>query len=86
MARPHALSSEIFGSFDESGAEQLLPEAIDSDAGGEGILFFDKPVGEVHTGRDFSGFCERWEKLWGIAGHFLGRADRSSHGRGCGSF
>ena len=49
VAGPHALGAEVLRGFDESGAEELLPEAVDGDAGGEGIFFLDKPVCEVHA-------------------------------------
>ena len=54
VAGPHPLGSKVFGGFDDSGAEELLPETIDGDAGGEGVFLIDQPVGEVHAGWDFS--------------------------------
>ncbi len=32
------LHAEVFGCFDDSGAEVLLPEAVDGDAGGEWVV------------------------------------------------
>ena len=49
VAGPHALGTEVFGCFDEAGAEELLPEAVDGDAGGEGILLVNEPFCEVHA-------------------------------------
>lgn len=69
VAGPHALSAEVLGSFDEAGAEELLPEAVYGDAGGEGVFFFDEPVGEVHATWDVAGFFKRREEVGGVAGN-----------------
>jgi hypothetical protein len=45
-----ALHAEVGGGADETGAEELLPETVHGDAGGERILRIDDPVGEIETG------------------------------------
>ena len=67
---PHALGAEVFGCFDDAGAEELLPEAIDGDTGGEGILLIHEPVGEVHAGGRVSCGVEWREKGGGVSGDF----------------
>ena len=52
MGGPFALGAEIFGSFDETDAEEGLPEAVDGDAGGERIRAGDEPAGEIEAVRD----------------------------------
>ena len=50
MAGQFSLRAEVVARFDEARAEQLLPEAIDGDAGSERMLGRDEPVGEVEPG------------------------------------
>lgn len=71
---PHALPAKVFRGFNNPSAEELLPEAIHGDAGGEGILLIDEPVGEVHAGGDFAGGFERGKKGGGVAGDDLAEA------------
>ena len=46
MAREFALDAELLAGADESGAEELLPEPIGDDAGGERVLGADEPLRE----------------------------------------
>ena len=71
MAGPHPLGSKVFGGFDDPGAEELLPETIDGDAGGEWVFLIDQPVGEVHAGGDFSRGLEWRKEGRGVAADFL---------------
>ncbi len=61
------MGSEVFGGFDESGAVDLLPESVDGDASGEGVLGIGEPLGEVHAGGDGAGGFEWGEEVWGVA-------------------
>ena len=38
--------AEVVGRGDEAGAEVLLPDAVDDDAGGEGVFFAGEGLGE----------------------------------------
>jgi hypothetical protein len=49
MARFPAEPAEIVGGGDESFAEKMVPDPVDEDAGGEGILFRDEIAGEFET-------------------------------------
>ena len=49
MAGWFALDTEVLGGFDEAGAEDGLPEAVDGDTGGEGIAGVDKPLREAEA-------------------------------------
>lgn len=50
-----AHDAEILGGFDESAAEEIIPHAVDGDAGGEGVFLADQPLGELLTGRGGGG-------------------------------
>ena len=45
-----ALHAKVARRADEAGAEELLPETVHGDAGGERILRIDDPVGEIEAG------------------------------------
>lgn len=53
------LDPQVFGRFDESDAEEFLPDAVDGDAGGEGMIAGDKPLGEVEAVEGGVGFQGR---------------------------
>ena len=44
-----ALQAEVLDAFDEAGAEEGLPVAVDGDAGGQRVVAGDEPVGEVEA-------------------------------------
>ena len=46
---PFALQAEVFRGFDDSYAEVVLPDAIDEDTTGKGIVAIDEPAGEVEA-------------------------------------
>ena len=73
VAGPGSLGSKVFGRFDESGAEELLPESVDGDAGGEGILLINEPVGEVHAGGDGVFFLKRREEVRSVTADFVAK-------------
>ena len=47
IARGVADDAEVFCGFDEAGAEDFLPEAIDGDASGQGVIRGSEPCGET---------------------------------------
>ena len=47
MSGAGAHDPEVLGGFDKTAIEEVIPEAVDGDAGGEGIVFRDQPFGEV---------------------------------------
>ena len=49
VARLLSLEAEVLGGFDEAGAEDLLPEAVHGDAGEEGMIRVEEPVGEAEA-------------------------------------
>ena len=49
MAGGLALRAKVTGGFDQTDAEDLLPEAIDGDAGGQGVILRDEPAGKVQS-------------------------------------
>ena len=56
-----AEDAEVFGAGDEAATEVPAPEAVDGDAGGEGVLAGGKPAGEVEAAALFGredGLCE----------------------------
>ena len=61
-----ALGAEVVAGFDEAGAEELLPEAVDGDAGGEGVVGAYQPLGEVEAGGLFF-VGKRGEESGGVA-------------------
>ena len=84
MAGPHALGSEVFGGLHDSGAEELLPETIDRNAGGKGILLIDEPVGEIHTGRNFPRGFEWRKEGGGVAVYLFANRCVVTPNGGCG--
>ena len=46
MRRRRTLNAKITRRGDDSAAEVIVPDAIDKDAGNEGILRADQPIGE----------------------------------------
>ncbi len=42
-----SLGSKIFAGFDDAGAEQHLPEAVDCDASCERVFGINEPAGEA---------------------------------------
>ena len=60
------MGAEVVAGFDEAGAEELLPEAVDGDAGGEGMVGADEPLGEVEAGGVFF-VGKRGEERGGVA-------------------
>lgn len=50
---PDAGGAEVFEGFDEAEAEELVPEAVGPDAGGEGVFVGGEPFGELETICDF---------------------------------
>ena len=73
VAGPGSLRSKIFGSFDKAGAEELLPEAVHGNAGGEGILLVNEPVGEIHAGSDGVFFLKRREEVRSVTADFVAK-------------
>lgn len=51
-----AEGAEVVGAFDEAVAEAVLPEAIDPDAGSEGMVGVGDPLGESEAGAWRGGF------------------------------
>ena len=49
MDRIFALDAEVFGGFDDPGAEEMLPHPIDLHAGRQGMLGHDQPAGEPQS-------------------------------------
>ena len=49
MGRRLALGAEVLAGQDEAAAEELLPEPVHGDAGGEGVLVVHQPVGEAEA-------------------------------------
>ena len=80
MAGRFALGTEVARSLDEAKAEEVLPETIHRDAGGEGILRADDPLGQVQPGGAVGdGRRQRRQesgglRLHGLAGFVIGTA------------
>ncbi len=79
MTGHFALGTEILGGADEAFAEELLPETIGGDAGGEWVVRAEEPAGEVEAGGGALGL-ERREDSWDtagdlVAGFVIGAAD-----------
>ncbi len=49
VGRGLALRAEVVEDLGKAGAEELLPEAVHDDAGGEGVFRGEEPVGKVET-------------------------------------
>ena len=47
MRRQRALRAEVLARLDDAAAEQLLPEAVDGDAGDERVVLVDQPSREA---------------------------------------
>ena len=43
------LGAEVFARFDQAGSEEVLPDAIDLHAGGEGMFFINEPSGQTEA-------------------------------------
>src|SRR5262245_57034512 len=59
MRRGRALSAEIFLGLNQAAAEIMHPDAVDLNAGCEGIFGIDEPAGEVEASARFL-----WGKFW----------------------
>jgi hypothetical protein len=66
MRRAGSHDAEIFRGFDEAGAEELLPDFVDGDAGGERVFRGDEPVGEIEAGGAGAFFFQGREEAGGV--------------------
>ena len=65
---PRAHETEILGGFDDAGAEEFLPDAVDRDAADEGVVGGGEPVGEVEAGGGAGVGCEGRKEAGGVRG------------------
>ena len=64
------LDAEVLGAFEKADAEEFLPESVDGDAGGEGVVGGDEPAGEVESA-GWLVSLERRKKSGRVGGDFF---------------
>ena len=70
MTRPVTLTSQIFGSFDDTGPKELLPDPVHKDTGCQGVLSINQPPRQVETSQALS-LRNRRERFRQPRVHFL---------------
>ena len=92
------LGAEVFARFDQASPEEVLPDAIDLHAGGEGMFFINEPSGQTEAVHFFSLWNGRQDGRKSGSDFFLGlvvfatvknvgftRAGKFLHHHDCGS-
>ena len=86
LFRGLALSPEIFGCFDQTDSEDLLPETVDGDSGGQRVFRVDQPAGKCQSIKCLFSVCFRRsrqktrESCFHLVGRFVVQATSQDEG------